>query len=300
MSKILFLWDFQRISRHGTDWTGVEGRNFEWLCSKAEITDSTSVYLWPDGDLKKETELLGTSSFASLLKKHKEQGGTVAVLFGALVCREVLGHTQFKGIRGTVFEHDGLKVIVTYHPDNVMQDWSSRQFILMDMLKAKRESGFAGLKRISRKVYWVESVADAEQHLRVIKSLDAPVLATDVETKHNQITSAAIAHSPEEVFVYTFRNKENRHYWSAQDEAKVKLIIKEILETPGTRHVFHNASYDLAYLLREGIYPVGDIHDTMLMSHSTQPEWPKSLGFLASLHTNEVAWKPLNSFNKEK
>ena len=52
-----------------------------------------------------------------------------------------------------------------------------------------------------------------------------------------------------------------------------------------------NFSYDVQYLWRLGI-PVpnwGD--DTMIIHHAMQPEMEKGLGFLASIYTDELAWK---------
>jgi hypothetical protein len=55
----------------------------------------------------------------------------------------------------------------------------------------------------------------------------------------------------------------------------------------------HNAVYDLTYLTRWGIDIKYPVDDTMLLSHSHEIEWPKSLGFLGSIYCNEKSWKLL-------
>ena len=60
---------------------------------------------------------------------------------------------------------------------------------------------------------------------------------------------------------------------------------------------------DAPYLDTIDIRPRGPIFDTMLEHHAFQPEWEKSLGFLAALHVPTRAWKHLrtkakNEFNK--
>lgn len=50
-------------------------------------------------------------------------------------------------------------------------------------------------------------------------------------------------------------------------ESDQLALLAEALERPGIELMFHNAKFDLQVLAREGIFPVGKIWDTMLMSH---------------------------------
>jgi hypothetical protein len=51
--------------------------------------------------------------------------------------------------------------------------------------------------------------------------------------------------------------------------------------------------------MKVGLFPHNYVEDTMLIQHALYPELPKSLGFLGSIHTNDVAWKELRPRGKE-
>ena len=59
-----------------------------------------------------------------------------------------------------------------------------------------------------------------------------------------------------------------------------------------------NFSYDLQYLYYfMGIRCLNIPDDTMILHHSMYPEMEKSLGFLASIYTNEPSWKFMRTDN---
>ena len=88
------------------------------------------------------------------------------------------------------------------------------------------------------------------------------------------------------------RNKPSGNYWdTAKEEIMAWSWVRRILSFL-LRPVFQNGLYDLNYLWRTlGIQVPHAGEDTMLLSHSLQPEMQKSLGFLGSVHTDEPAWK---------
>jgi DNA polymerase I-like protein with 3'-5' exonuclease and polymerase domains len=90
-----------------------------------------------------------------------------------------------------------------------------------------------------------------------------------------------------------------RSQWSERDELDIWLWLRFLADRKDLAWGFHNATYDLTYLDAYSIRPRGPIFDTMLRHHAWQPEWEKSLGFLASLHIPTRAWKHLRTKAKK-
>lgn len=68
-------------------------------------------------------------------------------------------------------------------------------------------------------------------------------------------------------------------------------IARAILKSP-PKKIFHNGSYDLQYTWRcWGIAPHNVTDDTMIIHHALMAEMQKALGFLASIYTDNMAWK---------
>ena len=74
-------------------------------------------------------------------------------------------------------------------------------------------------------------------------------------------------------------------------------IVKAFRWIPGDEKVvkiFQNGLYDITYLWENWRAKVlGPLENTMLQQHAMWPELRKDLGTLASIHTDEAAWKTM-------
>lgn len=188
--------------------------------------------------------------------------------------------------RGTILYWDGLRIIPSHHPRAVIKDHSLLPVLAMDMRKAWRESLKPHSVFPRRTLRIVESVADMRRATEAI--LRAGTFAFDIETSRQQITMICFAPSPHEVYVVPIFNPTNA--WSEEDELRIWAYI-QILMASRCRKIAHNAVYDLTYLTMMGIEIKFPVDDTMLLAHSTEIEWQKSLGFLGSIYCNEKSWK---------
>lgn len=125
--------------------------------------------------------------------------------------------------------------------------------------------------------------------------LPSDCCAFDVETANRQVTCIGFAPSADRAIVIPFHDPRNRSgsYWpTSEDELAAWAWVQKFLSAP-CRKVGQNGLYDIQYLwMAHGITVANYTEDTMLLHHSLQPEAPKSLGFLGSVYTNEIAWKP--------
>ena len=115
----------------------------------------------------------------------------------------------------------------------------------------------------------------------------------DIETKGRIITCIGFAPSPERVLVVPFfsETEADGSYWrSLEAERTAWEFVRRILQSHPS--FGQNFQYDMQYLWREAAIPCPRFcDDTMLMHHALQPEMQKGLGFLASIYTDEQAWK---------
>lgn len=238
---------------------------------------------------------------AARTKLHAALAGyDVALSMGSFALWALTGETKLDLYRGTHIDCPfvpGLQVVPTYSPSLVARlAWAERPIVLSAMRKAK--SKFLDKPRT---IYLPDTVADLyDFSTRYIKDK----IVFDVETNVQcRITEFSLAPSSSCCLYVQLEDRAKQSIWSEQDELDIMLWLHWLASQPDLSWGFHNATYDLTYLDAAGIRPRGPIFDTMLEHHAYQPEWEKSLGFLASLHVPTRAWKHLrtkakNEFNK--
>jgi hypothetical protein len=230
----------------------------------------------------------------ALLKKL--QGYDVVLTMGqhAMFC--LTGETKIDTYRGTHIDSpfvEGLQVVPTYAPAIFARlAWNERPVVVAAMRKAK--SRFEDKPRI---IYIPENVADlyafATKHI-------GDEIVFDVETNRAcRITEFSVATSSSCCLYVQLEDRAFRSAWSERDELDIWLWLRFLAERKDIAWGFHNATYDLTYLDAYAIRPKGHVFDTMLRHHAWQPEWEKSLGFLASLHIPTRAWKHLRTKAKK-
>jgi DNA polymerase I-like protein with 3'-5' exonuclease and polymerase domains len=167
-----------------------------------------------------------------------------------------------------------------------------RPVVLADLLKAEVESHFPEIRRPARYVLIDPSLQELQEWEE--QALSSSLLSVDCETYNGTITCLGFANSRSDAIVVPFfdRRKPTGSYWSLDEELLVRKTLNRVLSSRVPK-VFQNGLYDIQYLLREGYSPRNMLHDTMIRQHALYPEMPKSLAFLGSIHTNDVAWKLL-------
>ena len=253
------------------------------------------------------------------LQRLKEQIAllkpNLVVAMGNAACWGLLNTTGITAIRGTTVMSPSMevKVLPTFHPASILYEgqWSNRPVLVADMIKASREALYPEIRRPPRTI--IISPEEAEVEAWIEDTLRQPPwrLSVDVETSGGMIDTIGFARSPSDAIVVPFgphRYKRGQNYvvirpirqgvpvtnyWEFEEEVRVWKLIKRLLEA-GIDLVFQNGVYDIQYLVKMTIKPNRCEDDTMLGWHSLFPEMRKSLGFIASILTDESAWKELN------
>lgn len=207
------------------------------------------------------------------------------------------GRTGVGKLRGTTMlsSHcvSGFKLLPTYHPSAVLREWANRPTVVMDFVKAAREAEFPEVRRPACEIWIEPTLDDIERFINdYVRGCD--LLSVDIETSGSRITCIGFAPSATHAIVIPFddeRSKAGSYWQTIEDERSAWALISSVLTSPIPK-LFQNGLYDIAFLWRAyGIGTRGAAHDTMLLSHSLQPESLKGLGYLGSVYTDHGAWK---------
>jgi uracil-DNA glycosylase len=191
---------------------------------------------------------------------------------------------------------NGTKVLPTYAPSQVAASWPFRPVVLADMTKASREMQFPQVRRPQRFLHIEPNLEDMEDFFQTYIR-NSSYLSCDIETKGNIITCVGFAPTVDRALVVPFFSEthDGGNYWATPTmERKAWQFVERMLAldiaTSG-----QNFQYDMQYLWRRmAIGAPSFKDDTMLMHHVLQPEMRKGLGFLASIYTDETAWKGMH------
>ena len=187
----------------------------------------------------------------------------------------------------------GLKVLPTFHPAAVLYSWANRPIMVMDLMKAKRESAFAEIRRPARQVLINPSLEEIREWINQTLEQAPRVLSVDIETAAGQITCIGFGRSRMSAMVVPFWNPASPQgsYWPSPAAELEAWRLVELLLQSKIPKLFQNGMYDLQYITKMGLKVSACLEDSMLLHHSLFPEMKKGLGFLGSVYTNEPAWK---------
>lgn len=236
---------------------------------------------------------------------------TVIIALGDLAVWATTSESKIKEARGRITPaHSGLpglKVVPSWAPRTVAADYPLKISLLYDLAKAERESHFREFRRPQRFIHVEPTLAEMEDFYHEF-IVPCTHLSVDIELKGykeglHSITCVGFAPSKDRCLVVPFftENQPDGNYWrTVGEELKAWAFVRRMCKL-GKAVGGQNFQFDTQHLLRGMGIAVPDFQwDTMLQHHSLQPELDKGLGFLASLHTDEPAWKGMHKTTAAK
>lgn len=231
----------------------------------------------------------------------------IIIALGNTACWCLLDKTGISSLRGATFTspYTDAKIFPTYHPAAVLRNWELRHTVVVDFLKAKRESKFKEIKYDEVKVIIEPTPAEMQDYYNMAKTF--PAITVDIETSpsRKQITCVGFSNGTVSIVIpFVDKRKEGYSYYpTVSEEVLAWGFIKAMLELPNCK-ILQNGMYDITWLWRlMGLSLKGNIDDTMLFHHSLFPEMSKGLDFLGSIYANLPAWKTLHrrgEYNKRE
>lgn len=245
---------------------------------RVEISSAVKCPSVKDSEMKTADRRACEKHLEETLNKVKPK---LVITCGNLAMRMVIKKSGITNKRGSAFNckteagHEYITV-PTWHPYAVISEPKLMEQFVQDIQLAI-DKVIKGKKADPLKWTRVSTIEDiwAIDHLR---STDLD-LAVDTETtgldfikkKLNTIAFSTI----EGNYAIPLEHKDTP--FSEHDlETVVYPWVKLVLENPRNRKIFHNAKFDLKFLLAKGIHTT-NVYDTKLMAHLFDEEAPKSL-----------------------
>lgn len=255
----------------------------------------------PNNDLKRLKEIgHEIEEYLPQLQTEIEQINPNCILaVGNLSLEKLTGCSGITKWRGSILRSldSRRKVIATIHPANLLPNspsmlpYSSRAYIQLDFNRAIEESLHNRFEVPQRTLFVCKS---AEQLTNYIRQNNRGKVSVDIETYKSIPTCIALAFSKDASISVPLVRQESK-YDSVEipdyEIEEIWRIVSELLSSE-VGVIGQNFKFDQERLLNTCHMGVSNFHaDVMMMAHTLQPEFPKSLGFLASVYTREPFWK---------
>ena len=188
--------------------------------------------------------------------------------------------------RGKAYEYitdagTATTVIPVYHPYSVIKEPRHEALFKADIQNAYEKYILGRGGRGQRDYTVVTKIED----LPCTGCSKATELAVDIETtglnfKKDKIMTIALS-SREKTYVIPIDHKDSP--WTGEQRTLVLNHLKDIMVDQRIRKIFHNAKFDVKFLLEYGMI-VRNIWDTKIMHHFIDENMPKSLMDLVRLY----------------
>jgi len=194
--------------------------------------------------------------------------------------------------RGSSYEYitdsgHGCIVVPIYHPYTVLKEPRHRYLFETD-IKNAYEKYVLGKTATGNFTYTTITEIEEVEILGLALESTEETLAVDIETtglnfRTDKVQTIAIA-SKDQTWVVPLHHKDTP--FTSSELLGVWVCLKKILENPKNKKVFHNAKFDVKFLLNHGISPV-NVWDTKIMHHFINETAPKSLMDLVKLYFSD-------------
>jgi hypothetical protein len=210
---------------------------------------------------------------------------------GNLAMKMLIKKSGITTKRGKSYEHittggHSCVVVPIYHPYACIKEPRHR-FLFQKDIQNAYEKYVLGKKTEGDFAYQtLMRVEDVEKLASNLQESDE-TLAIDIETTglnflKDNIQTIAFA-SKGNTWVIPLDHKDSPFRSGEPDYAKVWVLLRRILENPRSKKVFHNAKFDLKFLINYGIY-TKNVWDTKIMHHFIDENVPKSLMDLVKVY----------------
>ena len=173
-------------------------------------------------------------------------------------------------------------VVPIYHPYAVLKE-PRHSYLFETDIKNAYEKYVLGKRTTGNFTYKVLTDIQEVMALAVQLGDSKETLAADIETtglnfRTDKIMSIAISMG-EQTWAIPLDHKDSPH----KESLIVWECLRQILENPKNKKVFHNAKFDVKFLLNHGVHPV-NVWDTKIMHHLINETAPKGLMDLVKLY----------------
>lgn len=238
-----------------------------------------------------------------ILKDIKNLNPRGILLLGAVAFKTILGVTGINSNRGRLFDLDGIPVIPTFHPEQVLRDTQFLEYFARDIEQMYKElycekeavqpADYFFLKDLSSLKDLLSVAADAEE-----MSFDLETSRLNPHMEDAQIVCVSFSFVERQSFIVPL------HHCSPWFKGRMMGYAKEVvaaLMESNIPKIAHNGKFDMTWLkVTEGITTNNFAGDTMLMQYLlTEQAGTHGLDWLAWRYTDMGGYDaPLEEYKK--
>ena len=244
-----------------------------------------------DGDMTPANMKLCRAHLEATIDKVKPR---LVFVCGNLAMKMLIKKSGITNKRGSSYEFtsdNGHSCIVVpvYHPYAVLKEPRHRYLFETDIKNAYEKYVLGKTNKgdfnynTATEIHEVEAIAEK-------LSDTTETIAVDIETTglnflRDKVQTIAIAIEGI-TYVIPLDHKDSPFKEGEPDRDKVWALLRSILENPNNKKVFHNAKFDLKFLLSHDIHTL-NVWDTKIMHHFINETAPKSLMDLVKLYFSD-------------
>lgn len=251
-------------------------------------------------DSNKDCASFESETYQRELARLKEElskcSANVIVALGRVALWALTGHTKISNWRGSVVPCTLVdkKVVPAFHPAAILRGkFIQRFFLAFDLDKARKQSEFREIRNTERTLIVNPSFYDILDYLEESKQM--PEVGFDIETSYirgtadTEMTHFAVANSASDAICVPLFSGGKDNFDAHQEEAIIRSL-GELLKSP-TKIIGQNLMFDCYFMLDHYKMITTNKEDTMIAMGIAYPDFPKDLGFICSLFTNEPYYK---------
>lgn len=237
-----------------------------------------------------------TDGLEELKKDLNRFQPNICLLLGKTALWAAKGTDAIGDWRGSLFlgtkePFIGRKCIAAYHPAACLRQYEWTPLLSFDLRKAYNESTTKDF-HVPERILAVD--LSVEELLRQLDEiiLRKPLISLDIEGGIGTMSCLSIAVLDSFSFIVPFAKMDGSSFYDIDTELLIWKRLIKILHDPAIPKVLQNSLYD-RFVLQYSYHLIirGVVDDTMLKHWELYCELEKSLGFQASIYTNEPFYK---------
>jgi uracil-DNA glycosylase family 4 len=241
----------------------------------------------------------GYEYISELGRELKALNLNVIVAFGNIALLALCNRVGITKWRGSVLESTlvpGLKVVPTFHPATFIPpkfNFLNKPIICEDLMRAKYESQFKDIRRVSRSVH---TRCDFNQTINYLRNCYrvgklGQIIGVDIEVINGEVDCIGVGWSPTESICIPFRFSGG-DYFTVEEELAIMRAIAYIIQDEDIQKAGASFIFDTQFLLHKyGIQPRGSLHCTQIAQKIAYPDFPAGLAAVTTMHTDIPYYK---------
>ena len=210
---------------------------------------------------------------------------------GNLAMKMLIKKSGITNKRGKAYEFTTIAghiciVVPIYHPYSVIKEPRHKVLFQTDIRNAYEKYILGKTDRGDFAYQIITTPEELEVLGEVLKDYEEEI-ACDIETtglnfKRDIIQTISFS-TKDGTYVVPCDHKDSPFRKGESSSARMWEVLRIVLENPRSKKIFHNAKFDLKFLIGQEIYPK-NVWDTKIMHHLLDENMPKSLMDLVKLY----------------